>query len=243
MHLHTTVNQIMFTHLAKPARVPRMKKSTDRANTIKTRRQKLKLSQEDLAKLIGVTRVAVSYWEKGGELRGDNLLKLSQVLDLDPNFLNDGQEPDSRQGIIYKNGNNSIIIRAFPVLQPNEIRPWLADPAIIASHRVVNMPILDEKYSAGTFLFENIGKAMINRENLEESLFPNEIALVDPSIHPTDGCLVLAEFGENDIRIRQYREDGAYKFLQAFDPTLKPTELNEAVKIIGTIMGSYRSRK
>ncbi len=53
---------------------------------IKNERTKRKLSQEDLGKLIGVTKVSICGYETGTRTPTiGNLLKLSKVLELNPN--------------------------------------------------------------------------------------------------------------------------------------------------------------
>ena len=56
---------------------------------IKARRERLGWSQERLAKKIGVTRAAVSYWETGTtkSLTGENLFKVAHALEVEPGWL------------------------------------------------------------------------------------------------------------------------------------------------------------
>ena len=55
---------------------------------IKKRRKDLGLTQQQLAKTVGVSHVSVSQWERGEtEPSGDNLLSLATALRCDPGYL------------------------------------------------------------------------------------------------------------------------------------------------------------
>jgi transcriptional regulator with XRE-family HTH domain len=79
-----------------------MKLTIDPAQTgkrIKEARSALKLTQEGLARKIGVTKGAVSQWEKGYtdkgtpiEFKADNILRLAHVLSQNPYTLMYGQD-------------------------------------------------------------------------------------------------------------------------------------------------------
>lgn len=57
-------------------------------NRIKEERLKRKLTQEELGKLIGVSKVAISHYERGEEQpKMEKLVKLSEVLNLTPNYI------------------------------------------------------------------------------------------------------------------------------------------------------------
>lgn len=55
---------------------------------IKEERLKRNLTQEELGKLIGVSKVAISHYERGEEQpKMEKLVKLSEVLNLTPNYI------------------------------------------------------------------------------------------------------------------------------------------------------------
>ncbi len=57
-------------------------------NRIKEERLKRNLTQEELGKLIGVSKVAISHYERGEEQpKMEKLVKLSEVLNLTPNYI------------------------------------------------------------------------------------------------------------------------------------------------------------
>ncbi len=67
-------------------------------------REQRKLSQEQLADLIGVSQVTVGNWEQGKSIKHDHLKKISTVFDIPVDFLLD----DDKKIIIQKNKDNSI---------------------------------------------------------------------------------------------------------------------------------------
>lgn len=212
---------------------------------IKTRRTELNLSQEDLARLCGWEgRSRISNYERDErDPNYDDIAKIAKALqcsifDLLPE--ENGGENDT-ETTRFKNYGKSVIIKTFPLLKSSEIREWLNNPVITETVRTFDMAT-DREYPDEVFAFQHIGKSMINLTHPEESVFGDEYVIVDPNTSPTDGRLVLAEFGEKDFRIRQYREDGAYKFLYAFDPEIKSVPVDENINIIGTIIESRRQR-
>ncbi len=57
-------------------------------NRIREERLKRKLTQEGLGKLVGVSKVAISHYERGEEQpKMEKLVKLSEVLNLTPNYI------------------------------------------------------------------------------------------------------------------------------------------------------------
>ena len=55
---------------------------------LRERRKEMGMSQQDLAKALGVSLSAVSNYENGqNTMREDALLKLFSILDVDPNYL------------------------------------------------------------------------------------------------------------------------------------------------------------
>lgn len=65
---------------------------------IHTQRSKLGMTHKEIAESIGVSRMAVSLWERGeAALSAVNLIKLSEVLRCDPIWIMTGMENHTRQ--------------------------------------------------------------------------------------------------------------------------------------------------
>jgi phage repressor protein C with HTH and peptisase S24 domain len=69
------------------------------ANRIIEARVESEFSKAELARRVGVTRATVSMWESGQieSLKDDNLLSLSELLDVNPRWLNSGRGPKRGQ--------------------------------------------------------------------------------------------------------------------------------------------------
>lgn len=69
------------------------KKKAEVGNRIQLRRQQLSMAAGGVASAMGVSRMAISLWEKGETaLSAENLMKLSEVLRCDPVWLMTGNE-------------------------------------------------------------------------------------------------------------------------------------------------------
>lgn len=82
---------------------------------ILSRRKALKLTQEAVAKIVGVNRVSVSNWEtdskSGGMPSGKHLIKLAEALRVNPKWLL-GQADDMNENV---SGQSSYVLGSFDV--------------------------------------------------------------------------------------------------------------------------------
>lgn len=80
-------------------------------------REQRKMSQEQLADLVGVSQVTVGNWEQGKSIKHEHLKKVSQILEVPVDFLLD----DTKKIYIQKNRDNSINGYEITVNTPNYI--------------------------------------------------------------------------------------------------------------------------
>lgn len=84
--------------------------------SIKKRREELKLSQECVADRLGVSRQAVSKWETGqSEPTASNLIQLAEILEISLSELVDPHEKDAEQSIFEEKQDGkkpNLILRA-----------------------------------------------------------------------------------------------------------------------------------
>lgn len=217
------------------------------AKRIKQAREKLGLSQGKLSKLMGVTRPAVSQWENengGSSPDAENLFKCAEALGVDANWLQFGKESTTVNAIMYEKHNKPAIIKVLPLLRYQEIAGWLKKPIIGPNHKTMRMAVINNKLGDKSFAYEVTGNAMVDSHDPSKSLVQGETAVVDPDMVSgvSSGQLVLAEFGSDDLRIRQYQRDGKNSFLSAFNNHIESTPISDNIKIIGVIVATYRNK-
>lgn len=232
--------------------------NTSRGRIIRDARCKLGLTPEQLAKIAGVSRISILYWEKGKPLKADNLEKLAAALGIEISQLQRGEALGEKKGLIYKEKSDTSYfptnlpvretekpdtIKFLPIFNYyQQIVKWVNHPTISGQSRVLpfQMSLVKEKLSDRTFLFEIQGSAMVNPQNPNSGLGPGELAIVDPDLRhdvlPED--IVLAKFGADDVRLRQYQEDGKDRLLKAFDPQFPIVNISSGIQIIGRVVGT-----
>jgi transcriptional regulator with XRE-family HTH domain len=204
---------------------------TSFSEKLKTRMEQLDLTQEALAKLVGITRGQVGHYLKDRRSPPlETLYRIADAISVNPKDLVGDDMPAH-----YEAAVQSPDSKTFPFLRVSEIDEWLYNAVIKKHYRIVQMSIMDKNIGAKAFVFEVVGSAMVNPNNSEKSLNPGEQVLVEPETIPKSGQFVLVKFGKDDIRIRQYQEDGAMKFLKAFEPHLPIEPLKDPYIILGTI--------
>jgi SOS-response transcriptional repressor LexA len=106
----------------------------------------------------------------------------------------------------------------------------------------IQISALEGEVSRDAFFIRVIGTAMIDNSNYEKSVGAGDLVLFDP--HPTSsiqhGDIVLVEIAPDDIRVREYRVDGAEKMLCAYESHAKTIQLTDEMKILGIMIFIYR---
>ncbi|NKB77625.1 MAG: helix-turn-helix domain-containing protein [Gammaproteobacteria bacterium] len=90
----------------------------------KQRREELGLTQDQVAKFIGVSQEAVNLMEKRDSRSNRNVVKLAEILRVDPNWLTTGQGiPSSDGGKL----SESSITQLVPIAPWEDLKEWLSD--------------------------------------------------------------------------------------------------------------------
>lgn len=77
--------------------------SNSAGERIRLRRKELKLTQQALSRVVGVSHVAISQWERGEtDPSGENLLALAKALRCQPGYLVYGSTVDGSQDVISR---------------------------------------------------------------------------------------------------------------------------------------------
>jgi SOS-response transcriptional repressor LexA len=198
------------------------------------RRKDLKLTQADVAKAIGVSKVSVSQWEKGDTSpKGENLYALAKVLRCDVSWLLHGKSKPPLEPSNVTAGPE--LQGLYPVISWVQAGDWSAIHEIsVADAMHYPCPV---KCSKKTFLLEVHGMSM------SPTFSEGDLIFVDPEVQPISGKYVVARLDDqNEATFKQLIIEGGHKYLKATNPAW-PTPIqaiNGNCTIVGVVIFSGR---
>lgn len=214
------------------------------SDRIKQRRTALFLTQGELAKKVGVSRVAVSQWERGDTSpKGENLFSLSNALDCRAEWLIDG-----KGDLNLKPASNVIAAEAgshkIPVLSYVQAGNWQESQdfrGIDGGYEYVTADLDDDSRAFAVWVQGNSMTPEFNE---------GDLIIVDPDVAPLPGDFVVAKNGGEECTFKKYRprghkEDGSEIFelvpLNEDYPTLRSETCT--IRIIGTMIEHRKFRR
>lgn len=195
---------------------------------IKTRREQLELTQQQVADYVGVSKSAVSRWESGdvANMGIDKLSKLSEVLSVSPLDIINETELTLR---IVPNKNNTAPIPLLGSIA--------AGSPILAEQNIEDYFNLDKKIKAD-FCLRIKGDSMININILD-----GDIVFIKKQEDLEDGQ-VGAVLVEDSATLKRFYRDNGSVILQAENPDYKPVVISKGeVRILGKMVASLRQYK
>ena len=195
---------------------------------IKTRREQLELTQQQVADYVGVSKSAVSRWESGdvANMGIDKLSKLSEVLSVSPLDIINETELTLR---IVPNKNNTAPIPLLGSIA--------AGQPILAEQNIEDYFNLDKKIKAD-FCLRIQGDSMINVNILD-----GDIVFIRKQEDLEDGQIGAVLVNDSATLKRFYRNNGSV-ILQAENPEYKPLVISTGeVRILGKMVANLRQYK
>lgn len=199
---------------------------------IRARRKEMKIRQDALGKMVGVSNAAISQWERSEtEPKGDNLLALAKALNCSPNYLHNG---DSSQYNVAYHGLNKQK-GSYPLISWVSAGQWME--AVEPYHRkaIDNWYDTTVECSEDSFWLDVQGDSMTSPVGL--SIPEGMVILVDPEAEPRSGKLVVAKLeGVNEATFKKYVVDAGRKYLKPLNPQYQMMEIDGNCKIIGVVV-------
>ena len=164
---------------------------------IKERRRTLGISQETLAKELGVTRQMVGLYEKGAQPSRAVAFKLAERLQLDVGVFDPLLAPVARV-------DTSIEVHSIPIYR---LGTFLSE-----RRGTGNMLGTSEGESSEALSVAPARRKCIAVRMTDDSMSPiygaGDVLIIDPAIEPRDKCRVLVSFGDETAIVRQYNYRG-----------------------------------
>ncbi|EKN4029600.1 LexA family protein [Yersinia enterocolitica] len=206
---------------------------------IRLRRLQLDLTQVQLAKAIGVSRVSVTKWESGiTKPDGENLHRLAQILSCTPEWLLYGTG-DLRQVDDTKIKPLVAVPNAIPVISSVQAGAWTETYSAARIADVLRWCNTTVKVSENAFGLDVRGESMTN-PNGSPSIPEGSTVIVEPNYGSIDdlyGKIVVAIIdGSSEATIKKLVVDGPNKYLMPLNPNFKPIEINGNCRILGRVV-------
>ncbi|MFR9700876.1 LexA family protein [Aeromonas sanarellii] len=201
---------------------------------ISARRRAQKMSQDELAKRIGITRVSISKWESGlNQPKGRYLNDLAAALGVTVDWLltGDGEArgqpaPEAMPG--YHNVEPAVIPhgRQVPVLSYVQAGHWreICEQATAFDGSLEFVTVGVEISPCGFGLW-------VRGNSMEPQFKEGDLLIVDPDEAPKAGDFVIAKNGSDEATFKKYRARGEYDNGQ---PRFELVPLNEDHETLST---------
>jgi SOS-response transcriptional repressor LexA len=176
---------------------------------IKARRSACGFTQEQLAARVGVTRVAVSHWERGGaEPKGRYLNDLAEALEVTVDWLLTGTGLDqaTHQPLPgYHNVEPAVIPQGkrIPVLSYVQAGNW-REMCEQASNFDGNVEFVTASSEIGAYGFG----LWLRGDSMVPLFKEGDLIIVDPDEGPQPGDYVVAKNGSDEATFKKYRPRG-----------------------------------
>lgn len=221
---------------------------TTQSERIKERRQELKLTQDQLSKQVGVSRVSITQWENDPSVKiaGTNLTKLARALGVTAHYILNGgpmRVEDGRHGryeVDLNTADSPPMIGMAPEISWVQAGAWTEVCHIERDPDAMTWHPRPAGASELTFVLRVVG------ESMAPEYLPGTLIFVDPERRAESGkdvIAVMTDTGEATFK-RFIEEPGAGKLLKALNPHWHEPyiPINGNCRIVGVVVADMRLR-
>lgn len=206
---------------------------------IKLRREKLGLTQDQVAQKVGITQQCYQEVEAGGVNKSRYLYELSIALECDMAWLLSGTDNSNIEHITLNNN------RRVPIISFVQAGMWTESCCMEDSTGFEYLQT-DLDLSESSFALKIKGRSM------EPDFLEGDMIIIDPTVKPMPGDFVAAVNGEEEATFKKYRELG-YDEYERMQFELVPlnndfpsmSTLKQQIKIVGVMVEhrTYRRKR
>ena len=166
---------------------------------IRDAREALGLTQDQLAKKLGVTRQAIGNWEKDTNLpKGKRAGLVASVLKLAPSLI----DPFSFSSVIpVDDSQETFTIPVVPLKNLSQIQK--AQPDMLAAVSKLSVSTLTVSAE-----FKSCFCVQVTDNSMAPDYHVSDEAIINPTLRPLDGDDVIVIFSESAAVLRRYRPRG-----------------------------------
>ncbi|MCL6232811.1 helix-turn-helix domain-containing protein [Acinetobacter sp. ANC 5579] len=206
---------------------------------LKALRKTKKITQQQLADAIGVSKTSVIYWEKDDNLpKHESLMALSKALAVSPDFLLSGKALGGLES------NTSVPFplagRLVPVISWVQAGAWTTVDSVPAGTQFEEWLPPNPKCGKNGYGLEVVGESML------PDFRPGDKIYVNPDFQITDlktGDLVIVSCqGDSEATFKKLIVESGNMYLQPLNPDWpeKTIALEDGCKLVGKVVGLYR---
>ncbi|MDE1493182.1 LexA family protein [Xenorhabdus bovienii] len=210
---------------------------------IRERRRSFRLTQRDIAQVVGVSPSAVTQWEQDATIpSGESLLSLSKALDCSPEWIMTGKDIPPAKEPRHLSANQ-FNVKEVPVVSWVQAGQW-TEPCPFSTSEFPTIKSADDtvvatmKVSDCAFALKIKGESMTSTSG-PLSIPEGSIVIVDPEygdMHDVVGRIVVAQLGRTgEATIKKLVADGSIYYLMPLNPSFKTIEVNEDCRLIGVV--------
>ncbi|WP_193830298.1 LexA family protein [Morganella morganii] len=205
---------------------------------IKARRLQLNMTQQSLAKILGVSRVSITKWETGvTKPDGENLHMLAKTLNVSPEWLLFGEnEPLSTELVSTR---KPVTVRQIPVISAVQAGEWTSTYSAATIDDVMRWVNTTAKVSDSAFGLDVKGDSMTNPMG-SPTIPEGSTVIVETEYGCCDdlyGKIVVAMLdGSSEATVKKLVWDAPYTYLVPLNPNFKPIIVNGNCRIIGRVV-------
>jgi len=206
---------------------------------LKALRKTKKVTQQQLADAIGVSKTSVIYWEKDDNLpKHESLMALSKVLSVTPDFLLSGKSSGNSETNI--SAPFPISGRLIPVISWVQAGAWTTVEAVPAGTQFEEWLPPNPKCGKHGYGLEVSGESML------PDFRPGDKIYVNPDFQVSDlktGDLVIVSCeGDKAATFKKLIVETDNMYLQPLNPewSEKAIALEDGCKLVGKVVGLYR---
>lgn len=205
----------------------------------KTLRKSKKLTQQQIADAIGVSKTSVIYWEKGDNLpKHDSLMALANILGVTPDFLLYGKGKFSSDQNV--SSPFPIAGRLIPVISWIQAGTWSSAESVPLDMQFNEWLPPNPKCGKNGYGLKVVGESML------PDFRPTDKIYVNPDFQVSDlktgDLVIVACEGESKATFKKLIIEPNGKYLEPLNPKWhgKIIELDEGCKLVGKVVGLYR---